>query len=146
MITAFAPATAGAPRRPGPHTFATMVDRERLTPAALEAVRNLARTWKLTGEESAALVGVSSTTWDRINAGTWRGSFSQDQFTRISALVGVFKGLRLLFADDMGDRWPHLRNAGPLFVGLSPVEIMIDGGIPAMLEVRRHVDALRGGL
>lgn len=146
MTTAYAPATDGAPRRAGPQTFALAADRDRLTPAAVEALRNLARAWKLTGDEAAALVGVSPTTWDRIAAGTWRGSFTQDQFTRISALVGVFKGLHLLFVDDMSDRWPRLRNSGPLFAGFSPVEAMIDGGIPTMLDVRRHVDALRGGL
>ena len=27
-----------------------------------------------------------------------------------------------------------------------PIDAMIEGGIPAMLDVRRHVDALRGGL
>ncbi|KJB95157.1 hypothetical protein N826_07080 [Skermanella aerolata KACC 11604] len=30
---------------------------------------------------------------------------------------------------------------GPLFQNLSPVEAMIEGGIPFMLEVRRYVDA-----
>jgi hypothetical protein len=64
----------------------------------------------------------------------------------VSALVGIFKGLHLLFADGMADRWPTLPNKGPLFGGHSPVKVMIEGGIPAMLDVRRHVDALRGGL
>lgn len=127
-------------------TFARDADRERLTPAALEAVRRLVAAWKLTGEEAAALLGVSASTWDRIKAGTWRQALSQDQFTRVSALVGVFKGLHLLFADDMADRWPRLRNTGPLFHNLTPVEAMIEGGIPLMIEIRRHVDALRGGL
>jgi hypothetical protein len=40
----------------------------------------------------------------------------------------------------------ELPNRGPLFGGLTPVESMIEGGIPQMLDVRRHVDALRGGL
>jgi hypothetical protein len=66
--------------------------------------------------------------------------------TRISALVGVYKGLHLLFVDDMADRWPNLNNKGPLFVRLSPIESMIKGGIPQMLDVRRYVDAVRGGL
>lgn len=130
----------------GWQTFANDADRERLTPAALEAVQRLAAAWKLTGEEAAALLGVSPSTWDRIKAGSWRQALSQDQLTRVSALVGVFKGLHLLFADEMADRWPRLRNSGPLFQNLSPVDGMIQGGIPIMIEVRRHVDALRGGL
>ncbi|MGL4413222.1 antitoxin Xre-like helix-turn-helix domain-containing protein [Roseinatronobacter monicus] len=127
-------------------TFAAEADRERLTPAALAGVRRLADAWKLTGDEAAALLGVSNSTWDRIRAGTWRNVLSQDQLTRVSALVGAFKGLNLLFADGMADRWPRLRNSGPLFDNLSPVERMMEGGIPAMIEIRRYVDGLRGGL
>jgi hypothetical protein len=79
-------------------------------------------------------------------AGKWEQSLSQDQLTRVSAVVGVFKGLHVLFADDMADRWARLRNRGPVFDNRTPIETMIEGGIPAMLDVRRHVDALRGGL
>jgi hypothetical protein len=130
----------------GMQTFSAEADRERLTPAALAGVRRLAGAWKLTGDEAAALLGVSNSTWDRIRAGTWRNVLSQDQLTRVSALVGAFKGLNLLFADGMADRWPRLRNSGPLFDNLSPVERMMEGGIPAMIEIRRYVDGLRGGL
>ena len=129
-----------------PQTFSAAGDRQRLTPAALEAVVSVAAAWGLTAVQAAALVGVSASTWDRIRAGTWGQTLTQDQLTRVSALVGVFKGLHLLFADDMADRWPKLANAGPLFTGLSPIEAMVAGGIPVMIEVRRHVDALRGGL
>jgi hypothetical protein len=127
-------------------TFADVSDRRRLTRAGLQAVRKLGECWGLTGDEAAALLGVSASTWDRIRAGSWGQVLSQDQFTRVSALVGIYKGLHLLFADDMADRWPRLANSGPLFENRSPIDAMIDGGIPLMLEVRRYVDALRGGL
>ena len=67
-------------------------------------------------------------------------------FTRVSALVGIYKGLNLLFADGMADRWPRLVNRGPLFDRRTPIACMIEGGIPLMLEIRRHVDAIRGGI
>ena len=136
------PPVAARPRYP----FAGEKDRERLTPAALEACRNLAKAWNVTGDEMAALLGVSPSTWDRIRGGTWRQALSQDQLTRASALIGLFKGLHLLFADAMAGRWVRLQNSGPLFANRSPVETMIEGGIPVMIEVRRYVDALRGGL
>lgn len=126
--------------------FAGTADRERLTPAALEAIRGLQDAWGLTGREASLLLGVSESTWDRIRANERKKPLSQDQFTRASALIGLFKGLHLLFADDMADRWPKLKNSGPLFTNLTPVESMQIGGIPQMLEVRRLVDALRGGL
>ena len=128
------------------HAFADEGDRARLSPAAIKAVKGIATHWQLRGHEIAALLGVSPSTWDRMAAGKWDQSLSQDQLTRVSAVVGVFKGLHLLFADDMADRWARLRNKGPLFDNRTPIEAMIEGGIPAMLDVRRHVDALRGGL
>ena len=60
--------------------------------------------------------------------------------------MGIFKGLHLLFADDMANRWPRLANSGPLFQNLTPITAMQQGGIPLMLDIRQHVDALRGGL
>jgi uncharacterized protein (DUF2384 family) len=142
--------SAARPDRQGipvfPQTFADESDRSRLSPAAIKAVKRIADHWHLKGDESAALLGVSASTWDRIAAGKWDQSLSQDQLTRVSAIVGVFKGLHLLFADEMADRWTRLRNKGPLFENRTPIDTMIEGGIPTMLEVRRHVDALRGGL
>ena len=126
--------------------FAGDSDRQRLTPAAVKAVLRVVDAWGSSNAEGAALLGVSESTWDRIKAGKWEGVLSQDQLTRASALIGLFKGLHLLFADDMADRWPTLHNRGPVFDRLSPVHAMIAGGIPRMLETRQYVDALRGGL
>lgn len=147
MVTSRARPVPPAPTGARPwQTFADERDRERLTPAALEACRNLAKGWNITGDEMAALLGVSPSTWDRIKGEAWSQALSQDQLTRASALIGLFKGLHLLFADGMADRWVRLRNSGPLFGNRTPIETMIEGGIPAMIDVRRYVDALRGGL
>ena len=121
--------------------------RRRLTPAAGEGMVRLAGIWHLTSAEICALLGdMSERTWFRIKKGDWPGALSQDTLTRISALVGIFKGLRLLFSEPLADDWVRLANKGPLYGGRSPLDAMIEGGIPRMLEVRRHIDALRGGL
>ena len=104
------------------------------------ALRNLAHAWQLTGSEAAALVGVSEVIWNRIEQ-----TMSQDQMVRVSAIIGLFERLHLLFADAMADRWPRLSNAGPLFGGRTPVEAMVERGVPGMIETRRYVDALRQG-
>jgi hypothetical protein len=127
-------------------TFSDQADRDRLSAVALKAYRRLIVAWDLSGQQAAALLGVSLSTWDRLKPEGQDKSLSQDQMTRISALVGIYKGLHLLFADGMADRWPRLENKGPLFARRSPIAAMIEGGIPQMLEVRRYVDAVRGGL
>lgn len=129
-----------------PQSFSDEADRTRLSAVALKAFRSLSKRWDLGNADASALLGVSASTWDRIKRGSWDHPLSQDQLTRVSALVGVFKGLHLLFADDMADRWPHLPNRGPLFQRRSPIDAMTEGGIPMMLDVRRYVDAVRGGL
>lgn len=127
-------------------TFSNGDDRARLSGVALKAFRAIIQHWGLSNSEAAALLGVSDSTWDRIKRGSWDQPLSQDQMTRASAAIGVYKGLHLLFADAMADRWPKLPNKGPLFQRQSPVNAMIEGGIPMMLETRRYIDAVRGGL
>ena len=134
------------PELPDRQDFSRDADRVRLSKVALKAYRRLVEQWGLTGQQAAALLDVSLSTWERLKQDEKGKALSQDQMTRISALVGVFKGLHLLFADDMADRWPSLGNKAPLFAHMSPIESMIRGGIPQMLEVRRYVDAVRGGL
>ncbi|KPF46772.1 antitoxin Xre-like helix-turn-helix domain-containing protein [Rhizobium sp. AAP43] len=126
--------------------FSAETDRTRLSRTALKAYRRLAEQWGLTGQQAAALLGVSMSTWERLKPETVEKTLTQDQMTRISALTGIYKALHLLFADQMADRWLQLENTGPLFDRLTPVAAMIEGGIPHMLEVRRYLDAVRGGL
>lgn len=121
--------------------------RGRLTPAAVDGVVRLAEVWRLTSAEVCALLGdVSERTWFRMKKGEWSGSLSQDTLTRVSALIGIFKGLRLLFSEPLSDEWVRLPNKGALYGGRRPLDAMIEGGIPKMLVVRQHIDALRGGL
>ena len=56
------------------------------------------------------------------------------------------QGLRLLFNGPLTYGWPKTANTGPGFNGRSPVQVMCDGGIPAMMKVRQHIDALQGGV
>lgn len=127
-------------------TFANEDDRRRLTAAAVKAVLRVTEAWGCGNAEGSALLGVSESTWDRMKSRKWDGVLSQDQLTRASSLIGLFKGLHLLFADEMADRWARLPNRGPIFDRMSPVQAMMEGGIPRMLETRQYIDALRGGL
>lgn len=141
------PAVAQAlPILPERQDFSSEADRVRLSKVALKAYKRLVGEWGLTGQQAAALLDVSTSTWERMKQDGKDKALSQDQLTRISALVGIYKGLHLLFADDMADRWVKLGNKGPLFGQMTPIDSMMRGGIPQMLDVRRYVDAVRGGL
>ena len=128
-----------------PQTFAAESDRARLSKVAAKAFLALGKAWELSNAEASALLGVSPSTLDRMKRG-YRPTLSQDQLTRVSALVGIYKGLHLLFVDETADEWARRPNSGPLFDRETPIRAMIEGGIPRMLDVRRYIDAVRGGL
>lgn len=122
-----------------------VAEGEKIT-AIVKAVVNAADAWNLSNAEAATLFDVPSATWSRMKAGTYKGVLDQDKVTRASLIIGLFKGLRLLFNGPLTYGWPKAANAGPGFNGKSPVQIMCEGGIPAMMKVRHHIDALRGGV
>ena len=91
------------------------------TPAAINGIVKLAEIWRLTSAEACALLGdVSERTWFRMKKGKRTGDLSQDALTRISALIGIFKGLRLLFSEPLCDEWIRLPNKGPVYGGRRP--------------------------
>lgn len=124
--------------------------RLRLTPSAVDGMIRLAELWRLSTEETCLLLGdMSERSWFRLKKQGRADRalrLSQDMLTRISVLVGIFKGLRLLFSETLADDWIRLPNRGALFGGRSPLVVAIERGIPGMLDIRNHVDALRGGL
>lgn len=119
---------------------------DALDAVALKAYRRLSEAWGLTDDEAAALADAPPRTWARMKRDGWAGRLSQDQRLRLSGLVGLYKGLRLYFSDDVADRWVKRANTGPLFRGASPLAFMRAGGLPAILRTRDYVDALRGGV
>ena len=130
-----------------PADLSDQATRARLTPTTVKAILRLFDKWKLTSADARALLGgISERTWFRMKAGEWRETLSQDEMTRASALVGIFKGLHLYFSDALADEWVTRPNTGPLFGGRRPVDLMIAGGIPSLVGVRDYVDAIRGGM
>jgi len=120
-------------------------NRTRLSPSAITGVLRIASHWKLRDEDTRMLLG-----------GMSNGSFyslkhhaaktlDEDQLTRISLLIGIYKGLNILYSRKLADAWITLPNTNPMFGGDSPLNYMKQGGIPAFLRVRQLLDARRGG-
>lgn len=69
-----------------------------------------------------------------------------DTLLRLSALFGVWKALRIVFGSDLTARlWLRQANTGPLFGGQAPMDLLTSGTQDAIMLVRRHLDAWRGG-
>jgi len=113
---------------------------------ALKAFSRIADAWALTAREAAALADMSESTWKRARKPGYSGDLTRDQMLRLSALVGLYKSLELYFNPPLARQWVKLPNRGPEFDGQRPLDTMIRGGLPRILRVRTHVDALRGGM
>jgi hypothetical protein len=119
--------------------------REKLSGSAIRLFMTLADVWKLTVDQRCRLLGdISKPTyhnWQRGKVGT----LSRDQIERISLLLGIHKGLKLLFADDVaGMRWLTSANTDLPFGGKSPLERALCGSINDLTALRRYIDAWRG--
>jgi hypothetical protein len=132
-------ATQAAVETLEPQTFAAESDRARLSGTAVKAFIALGKAWELSNAQASALLGVSASTLDRMKRG-YRPTLSQDQLTRVSALVGIYKGLHLLFVDETADEWARRTNSGPLFDRETPIKAMIEGGIPRILHLQFNGD------
>ena len=127
---------------PDLQAFSDSKDRARLSRLAFHAYCRIIQRWGLADRQAAELLGISPSTWESWQGENWSEVLSQEQMTRISALLGIYQDLHLLFRDGTADRWPMLKNQHLLFSGISPIEFMIAGGTSGVLDVRRHMDEL----
>lgn len=119
--------------------------RARLTPAAVRGVARLAAAWGVTVPQVGQLLGgVSPSSWHAWQR-TPPTALSTDQLTRVSLLLGIYTALHVLHAGPLADEWVRRPNSNRLFGGAAPLDVMIAGGIPAMVEVRALLDGRRGG-
>ncbi len=119
--------------------------RARMSPAAVRLFLRLSELWRLSVDQRRALLGdISRPTyhnWQRGKVGT----LARDQLERISLVLGIHKGLRLLFADDASAmRWFTSPNHDLPFAGRSPLDRALGGSIDDLFAVRRYIDAWRG--
>jgi len=137
-------------------TPATLVPENRTPPTidihspefqarALAWYSRLTDLWSLSSREAADLADFSKDSWRRVRHGAFAGRLTRDQMFRLSALIGIFKALEINFPGTLSREWVRRPNDGVLFDGRRPIDTMIENGLPLILRVRNHLDALRGG-
>ncbi len=100
--------------------------------------------WGVTNDQARVLLGDPS----RGTFFSWKkgegGKLSRDEFERISYVLGIYKALQILFADDRGaDAWMSKPNQA--FGGQSALERMLAGNVSDLHHVRAYLDHVRGG-
>jgi len=118
--------------------------RERLSKSAVDGLFAIVDKWQLPVERVGELLGGTprSTLYKMKTAA---GTLKQDELTRISYLVGIYKALHILLPPEHADRWMSQPNDNFLFGGQPPVEYAIRNGIPGLQQIRSLLDAASGG-
>lgn len=125
--------------------------RSDLGDAALRAFFGIAERWGLDTDEQRRLLGdppeARFRRW-RLHrqADAKRDEPGRDTLERISYLLGIYKDLQILFPEpERADAWVRRPNRAAPFGGHSALERMLSGHVVDLYEVRRYLDAQRGG-
>lgn len=118
--------------------------QERFSRAARVAFFKIIEAWRVRDEDARQLLGgVSNGVYYQLKSGQEK-TLNQDELTRISLLVGIFKALNILYSRKLADAWIGLPNSNAMFGGEPPLTYLIRGGVPAFMRVRQLLDARRG--
>ena len=129
-----------------PANLASSADRKRLSGPGLKAFFNLIdRTHIRDADARELLGGVSNGPYYAMKKNPHGRVLDVDTLQRISFLIGIYKALHILHSEPLADEWIKLPNDNPIFSGITPLDYMKRGGLPAMQIVRRLLDARRGG-
>lgn len=110
---------------------------------ALKAFFSLVDEWQLGRDEAITLLGQpSERTYYR-----WRdgkvASLPADTLERISVMLGIYKAAHVLLPDPERAN-AYMRRANSSFGGASALDVMLQGRVENLYQVRRHLDAWRG--
>jgi hypothetical protein len=117
----------------------------RTSEVAKRAFFRVAALWKVNADQMRVLLGSPG----RSTFYNWKkgegGLLPRDTLERISYLLGIYKGLQVLFPDPhQADAW--LQKPNDAFGGRSALERMLAGNVADLKAVRSYVDYVRGGL
>ena len=110
--------------------------------AMQRAVGNIFARWGVTDAEAAVILGgISAKTFRRWREGAY-GRVNRDLADRLSLLMGIHRALRVIFREPAtGYAWMRRPNAD--LGGLTPVELLLRGGMGDLVRVRRYLDSVR---
>ncbi|OOY02729.1 hypothetical protein BMI87_21420 [Thioclava sp. F28-4] len=119
---------------------------EEITIAGLKASGSLVAQWNLSVREAAAFLGTSESGLDDEQNFDPETTPQQKISHRHLVPFIIYKALGTYFEDPIACAWMTRANTGPLFAGARPVDVGIEGGLPALLEIRCECEGVAMGL
>lgn len=123
---------------------------EQIDQAMPTAFRVAVRTldaWGFSAGEMARVLGISPAQFQRYrHAGLPEESVNEDLTTRVSLVLGIERALEILLAEESDIRnWMSRPSDAPIFDGVTPRSIMINGELDDLWDVRRYLDGWLSG-
>jgi hypothetical protein len=125
--------------------------RARLGGPALRTFAAIAEAWKLSESQRLSILGFPG----RSTYHYWLTKarlqkevlLPVDTLLRLSAVLGIHKNLRILFArPEDEDAWLKRPHDATVFGGQPPLNLLTSGTQDGLMLVRRYLDAWRGGV
>ncbi len=125
-------------------------DRARTSAPGVRAFREIADRFDLSEADRIAILGDPGRStyhqWMKKAREQQPLTLPLDTLLRISAVLGIYKALAILFEDEhQALVWLKGPHQGTIFAGASPMAYMLKGGHDGLMSVRRYLDAWRGG-
>jgi hypothetical protein len=125
--------------------------REHLGGPGLRSFAALAERWGLSESQRLSVLGFPGrSTYHQWLTKARAGKsvlLPVDTLLRISAVLGIHKDLRILFAREEDERaWLTRPHDATLFGGTPPLTLVVNGTQDGLMLVRRYLDAWRGGV
>jgi hypothetical protein len=90
---------------------------------------NIGAKWAITPDKARPLLGgADESAFAEWQADPEHAVMDKATLTRISLVIGIFKGLNISFGQPLADRWITAPNERPLFGGQAPIDFMVDYG------------------
>ena len=123
---------------------------EQLSGAALTAFFNIAAAWGLGADDERVLLGAPPRStfykWKAERDSKSPPKLPADTLERISYIMGIYKALHILLPSAAAaDAWIKKPNTASITNGRSALERMRGGRVVDLADVRRYLDAERGG-
>jgi uncharacterized protein (DUF2384 family) len=126
-------------------------NRRRLSAPGLRSLVAIADLWGLNEEQRRLILGMPSRStfhaWMKAAREHRDVTLDVDVLTRISAVLGIHQALGVLNGEEADAvAWLRRPHRAPVFGGQPPLSLVVSGTQDGLLQVRRFLDAARGGL
>jgi hypothetical protein len=126
-------------------------NRRRLSGPALRTFLEIADRWGLREQDRRLILGLPSRStyhnWARTVRAGGDVTLDVDVLIRLSAVLGIYQALRILFpTEGDGAAWLRRPHGAPVFGGQPPIALLTGGTQDGLLTLRRFLDGARGGV